>query len=774
MAVQRRIVLLSDGTGNAASKIWRTNVWRVFELLDLSSGEQVAKYDDGVGSSSFKPLALLGGAFGWGLKRNIIDLYKFVCRNYVPEAQIYAFGFSRGAFTVRVLVALILEEGLVPYNSESDLHARAKAAYRDLRARNFKTVFRIEAVFRAIRNLILGHARYNKSENTVVPSIEFVGVWDTVAAYGLPIDEMTRGVSQYIWPLYLPERMLHPNVNRACHALSLDDERTTFHPILWSEKGEKPPVPDSAGRVWLKDERISQVWFPGVHANVGGGYPDDALAYMPLYWIMQEAALRGLAFKAPPKADPNAFLRVASARDPEGRQYDSRAGLAGYYRYGPRKVADFASTYVLGTDAVEILLPKIHASAFVRLRSDSNAYAPIGIPDKYVVATFEGEILEGDKNPYETRAEAAVRVIEQERIWNLVWLRRIVYFLTLAASFHLVTFWNFHSKDDAEHEYSSNFRLVSESVRLIESFLPPKVVRWWTDWYAANPEWFLIGVLTLAALIWLGSNIGEKIIDSMRLIWNGRAQKSSIEHSALPWTIYKLRTSKPYQAILGVSKRHLLPFIAAVLILWLGLAASSHLFFNIVDSTGYFCQGSPTSKDLTEPGEESEPIRFETSKMCSPTGIRVERGKRYRVTFTIPETSPWLDGSVEATPAGFATRFLPWEMTFGDLGRAAAVPFRRVFFRRWFVALARIGSTGNAEEFLDPVRVTGKPNTYVGEWGSDGAERSGELFLYVNDAVLPFPGIHNLFYRDNTGSATVVIKRLNSKNSSTLDGRPLD
>ena len=77
-----RIIVLSDGTGNSAAAVWRTNVWRIFEFLDLTSPDQVAKYDDGVGSSSFKPLAILGGAFGRGLKRNLLDLYKLVCRNY--------------------------------------------------------------------------------------------------------------------------------------------------------------------------------------------------------------------------------------------------------------------------------------------------------------------------------------------------------------------------------------------------------------------------------------------------------------------------------------------------------------------------------------------------------------------------------------------------------------------------------------------------------------------------------------------------------------------
>ena len=106
----RNIVLLSDGTGNSAAKVWRTNVWRTFEALDLSGNDQVAFYDDGVGTSTFKPWAILGGAFGFGLKRNVIDIYKFACRNYSDESDdLYGFGFSRGAFTIRVVIGLILQ-----------------------------------------------------------------------------------------------------------------------------------------------------------------------------------------------------------------------------------------------------------------------------------------------------------------------------------------------------------------------------------------------------------------------------------------------------------------------------------------------------------------------------------------------------------------------------------------------------------------------------------------------------------------------------------------
>jgi uncharacterized protein (DUF2235 family) len=209
----KKIVILSDGTGNAAASVWRTNVWRTFQALNLEDNTQAAKYDDGVGTSSFLPLALLGGAFGWGLKRNILDGYKFVCRNYGTDAKLFLFGFSRGAFTVRVLAAFILQQGLVHASSESELHDLARKAYRAYRAIGYHSNWRIELPLRKIRDgfvrlwdKISGRPSYDQVEKTVVPTIEFIGVWDTVAAYGLPTDEMTRGFSNWIWPLELPNR----------------------------------------------------------------------------------------------------------------------------------------------------------------------------------------------------------------------------------------------------------------------------------------------------------------------------------------------------------------------------------------------------------------------------------------------------------------------------------------------------------------------------------------------------------------------------------------
>src|SRR6202007_2002425 len=154
-----------------------------------------------------------------------------------------------------------------------------------------------------------------------VPKNRFLGWVDTVSAYGAPLDEMTRGISRYLWPLELPTHTLpRDRVTRACHALGLDEERTTFHPELGNEGDIPAAEPDPAKERFIKDEQLSQVWFAGVHSNIGGGYPDDALAYIPFVWMITEAQRCGLRFKSdhanePPtanvlRADPDTFKRA--------------------------------------------------------------------------------------------------------------------------------------------------------------------------------------------------------------------------------------------------------------------------------------------------------------------------------------------------------------------------------------------------------------------------------------------------------------------------------
>jgi uncharacterized protein (DUF2235 family) len=173
----KKIILLSDGTGNAAGKVWRTNVWRIFQALELKGSEQIAIYDDGVGTSSFKPLAILGGVFGWGLKRNVLNLYKFLCRNYQPDDKIYAFGFSRGAFTIRIVVGLVLNQGLVEFANEDELDKKARAAYRAYGHDKYP-VWNLQYPFRVVWSWL--DKRFYKSCERPINSIDFVGVWDTV------------------------------------------------------------------------------------------------------------------------------------------------------------------------------------------------------------------------------------------------------------------------------------------------------------------------------------------------------------------------------------------------------------------------------------------------------------------------------------------------------------------------------------------------------------------------------------------------------------------
>jgi len=333
-----KIVLLSDGTGNAAASVWRTNVWRVFESLERIAHTQIVLYDDGVGTSPFLPDAVLGLMFGKGLKRNVLHFYEFLCRTYSSGDEIFAFGFSRGAFAIHTLVGMVADQGLVRFENEVDLHRNAKAAYKAYRLGRKNNTSVSLASLNLFRR-ILGRKLYLRSDNRQI-DIRFVGLWDTVAAYGLPVEEMARGVSRLLSSFRLPSRTLSNIVQRACLAISLDDERTTFHPILWDERQEAASKPNSDGKRYTEDERISQVWFSGVHANVGGGYPDDSLAHVSLCWMMQEAAKCGLKFKRAPQSEPDAFKTSFSARDNSGRLYDSRTGLHRLYRYGPRKLAD--------------------------------------------------------------------------------------------------------------------------------------------------------------------------------------------------------------------------------------------------------------------------------------------------------------------------------------------------------------------------------------------------------------------------------------------------
>ena len=113
-------------------------------------------------------------------------------------------------------------------------------------------------------------------------AIAFIGVWDTVDAIGLPFDEPREWCRKLkLLPHHAHE--LNDSVKAAFHALAIDDERQTFHPLLFDKKECDEKECDES-------RQVEQVWFAGAHSNVGGGYPKDQIAYISLAWMMRNAA----------------------------------------------------------------------------------------------------------------------------------------------------------------------------------------------------------------------------------------------------------------------------------------------------------------------------------------------------------------------------------------------------------------------------------------------------------------------------------------------------
>jgi uncharacterized protein (DUF2235 family) len=783
----RKIVLLSDGTGNSAAKVWRTNVWRTFEALDLSGNDQVALYDDGVGTSSFKPMAILGGAFGLGLRRNVIALYKFACRNYRDaDDELFGFGFSRGAFTIRIVMGMIDSQGLVKVDSEAELHSLASAAYRAYRRHRYHNL-KFEAPYQWLRNKFGPHYPPKNVRRNV--RIRFIGVWDTVAAYGMPVDEMTRGIHQYIWPIELPNNRLADSVVRACQALALDEERTTFHPQLWDEPAGingNAAAAEADGKRFIKDERVSQVWFAGVHTNVGGGYPDDALAYIPFVWMLTEARRCGLKFKSDyandpinpdvMRADPDTFKNAISKRDKDGRLYDPRKGLGGYYRYGPRKLVPFFYPEVKKSedDEVEVGRAKIHESVFRRIENHAQAYAPVGLPPYYDVVKDDGEIIPPDKfiiapatRAFETSAEAPLRAQAQEHVWNWIWKRRVAYFATVGATLWLVVF-PLVSGAERFDEFISPIRWVSDLVRFAGGFLPDAAATW-IDGYARAPGWFLVMVGLVAGLLYLSTWIAGRTANLMAAIW----RRTPEAPSGLPdnW-VYHLRSSPLYMGIQKTLKSTIAPAFFAVVFVYLGLAFISRLSFDVLDVAGHTCVHSaddptPAKLDVPSPTKRvfSAPVTFKTSELCKATGILLEHRGRYRVTIQPGDNlgkdltwDRWLNGIARiGTPVGgFSSRDPPtW---YERIYLSLFLPLRRELSQDWFRIMVRFGHVGGEEksyvpDLYDPtIQFTITPTIKPGS--------TEELFVFVTDAVIGIPGYYDLLYRNNKGSAILTVERL--------------
>ncbi|MBA3612867.1 MAG: DUF2235 domain-containing protein [Nitrospirales bacterium] len=757
----KKIILLSDGTGNSAAAMWRTDVWRLYKALDLSDKDQLAYYQDGVGNSFIKPLAILGGAFGWGLKRNVIDLYTFLCRNYHPEEnpELYCFGFSRGAFTIRVLLGVVNSEGLVKASTERELKRLAKNAFRHYRRKAYHNrviqKMKVLQVFRKVRDI--GISLIEKMERLeayspktaakqIKPQVKFVGLWDTVAAYGLPFDELTRSWDA-LFPLSVPDRNLSNRVEKACHALALDDERNTFHPVLWNEETEPE-------RDHIAKERITQVWFAGAHSDVGGGHPDDALAHVSLDWMLGEAELHGLKFQ------PDERKQVRAMANTCGVKHDSRRWLGSFYRYLPRKLEPLIYDDHEPMNKVIITWPKIHESVFDRICRDGDGYAPFVLPKRYAVVTAQGNIVNvGDgknhspgtpdcllqerklnlrntsSNPIcEDSKQAEKRVLLQEQIWDFIWKRRVLYFFSIAIAAGLLTFPLHHpATETCEGPDCGLSHLIGGMGFFLPDFVSP-----WLQAFQSHSGFFLLLAVFFVGLIAIQKGLQTKMYDTMNAIWTHRQSDWS------PSYLFRIRTHPRYQAFWLGMKNWVLPPIAGMAALVLVLAVINHFVFGFMESWGRVCEPTPG----TLPQELHKKIHFQTNAVCQATGMELIKGKQYRLTMTI--TNEWKDKGIPADTMGVNN-------TQGALALYLGLPFRRHWSEPWFRPMARIGETGSDIYPLVPQGREPPGQSAMKLIYEFTARRKGELFLYVNDAVLTVPKDWQVFYSNNHGTADVEI-----------------
>jgi uncharacterized protein (DUF2235 family) len=348
--VPKRLVVTCDGTWNRPDQLndgvaAPTNVSKLALAVAREDGQgtaQLLHYEPGVGTRRFERIR--GGAFGLGLSRNVRDCYRFLVETYEPGDELYFFGFSRGAFTARSTVGFVRNCGIL----QAQHSGRINEAYRLYRDRAKRTEPNgIEAqVFRRM---------YSHPET----KIHFVGVWDTVGSLGIPIDGIRVPFLTKRWSFH--DTTLSSHVRFAYHALAIDERRGPFKPTLWQQQEH------------ATEQTLEQVWFAGVHCDVGGGYSDPALAEIPLLWMVERARVSGLVF------EPGRFRSPSDGLDDELRHVgvqvapnalgEMHRSLKGFYlllqRYRRPLVADGRAL----------------ASSAVRRHRERSDYDPPGLSD---------------------------------------------------------------------------------------------------------------------------------------------------------------------------------------------------------------------------------------------------------------------------------------------------------------------------------------------------------------------------------------------------------
>lgn len=398
----RKLVVLLDGTGNQIGANL-SNVLKFYRMLEQDE-DQLVYYDPGVGTIGtpgwwsqlkLKFQGLIGLALGYGLDDNVQGAYSWLCRNWREGDCIYLLGFSRGAYTARVVAGFIHMCGLLR-PEQLNLAGYALVAYKSSADDN---------------DLEIGF-NFGRIAGTRRPPIRFVGVWDTVSTVIVP-----RPDRFYLPSLQtLPFTRTNPSVETFRHAISMDERRRMFRLNHW--KDEKGSVPDPrTHRV-----RTRQTWFAGVHSDVGGGYPEaqSALSKYPLLWMIAQARDlpegESLRFdqrlvdwlgrgRRPNDGDPK-YPYVAP--DPKGELHKSLTGAWWLFEPLPKSARlkewpgrrSFLGLYFPWAEPRPIPnrpwkgLPSdepfaVHSSAVARI-AEVGAYRPVNLPAAFTIDSTEG------------------------------------------------------------------------------------------------------------------------------------------------------------------------------------------------------------------------------------------------------------------------------------------------------------------------------------------------------------------------------------------------
>lgn len=295
----KNIVVLCDGTSNEVSTN-RTNILRLYGTLKKDE-TQIVYYDPGVGTfgaenaASYyyrKAVEIWGLLTGWGLDQNVKEAYRFIAANYdhgkrdgrriAEPDRIFLFGFSRGAYTVRVLAGFIHTMGILPKDS-LNLLDYAYRAYKEIGSRKSPDDQNGDTAFAEVQ-------LFQRMLEPQRPIISLLGLFDTV---GSVIESGRFGLRLRSHAFTRTNR----SVQHVRHAVAMDERRTMFQPQLWPAGKEFcPNLFDPSSAI---PQNVKEVWFTGSHGDVGGGYPESKseLAKIPLHWMIEETRPMGLKYK---------------------------------------------------------------------------------------------------------------------------------------------------------------------------------------------------------------------------------------------------------------------------------------------------------------------------------------------------------------------------------------------------------------------------------------------------------------------------------------------